>query len=74
MRLVHTAHSLLQQCIWASFGHQTIKKHPSGQPKDFVRNYINLKHIIDLFHLHIIQMTLFKDIMPNFDRYVHVYG
>ena len=28
---------------------------------------VNLKHIIEFFHLCIIHMTLYKDIMPYFD-------
>ena len=35
---------------------------------------VNLKHIIELFHYHIIPMTLYKDVMPYFDKYKHVYG
>ena len=35
---------------------------------------VNLKHIIELFHCHIIPMTFYKDIMPYFDKYKHVYG
>ena len=35
---------------------------------------VNLKHIIDFFHLHIISITLYKDTMPCFDKFVHVCG
>ena len=34
----------------------------------------NLKLIIEFFHLLIIPMTLFNDIMPYFDELIHVYG
>ena len=34
----------------------------------------NLKLIIEFFHLLIIPMALFNDIMPNFDEFIHVYG
>ena len=59
------------------FGHpKPYKKHPSGHPNCFVRNFwnVNLKHIFELFHLHIIPITLYKDIMPYFDKFTHVYG
>ena len=29
---------------------------------------------IELFHLHVIPMTFYKDIMPYFDIFIHVYG
>ena len=35
---------------------------------------LNLKLIIECFHLFIIPMTLFDDIMPYFDEFIHVYG
>ena len=35
---------------------------------------LNLKLIIDFFYLLIIPMTLFNDIMPYFDEFIHVYG
>ena len=35
---------------------------------------LNLKLIIKFFHLHIIPMTLFNDIMTYFDEFIHVYG
>ena len=34
----------------------------------------NLKLIIEFVHLLIIPMTLFNDIMPCFDEFIHVYG
>ena len=30
--------------------------------------------IIEFFHLHIILMSLYKDIMPYLDEFIHVYG
>ena len=33
---------------------------------------LNLKLIIDFFHLLIIPMTLFNDTMPYFDEFIHV--
>ena len=52
--------------LGAVLGTQTLKK-------DFVWN-LNLKLIIDFFHLLIIPMTLFNDIIPYFDEFIHVYG
>ena len=56
---------------------QTLKKHPSGHPNIFVKNFLKCEsqaYIIEFFHLHIIPMTLYKDIMPYFDKFIHVYG
>ena len=41
----------------------------SGISKNLYR-----KLIIEFFHLLIIPMTLFNDIMPYFDEFIHVYG
>ena len=35
---------------------------------------LNLKLIIEFFHFLIIPMTLFNDIMPYFDEFIHVCG
>ena len=35
---------------------------------------VNLKHIIEFFHLHIISMLLYMYIMPYFDKFIDVYG
>ena len=35
---------------------------------------LNLKLIIEFFHLFIIPLTLFNDIMPYFEEFIHVYG
>ena len=53
---------------------QTLKKNPPGHPNIFVRNpkNLNLKLIIEFFHLLMIPMTLFNDIMPYFDEFIHV--
>ena len=34
---------------------------------------LNLKLIIEFFHLLIIPMTLLNDFMPYFDEFIHVY-
>ena len=57
---------------------QTLKKNPSEvrTPKYFLcgisKNH-NLKLIIEFFYLLKIPMTLFNDIMPYFDEFIHVY-
>ena len=52
-----------------------LKKHPSGHPNYFVRNFLKWQSQVYnwIFHLHIIPMTLHKDIMPYFDKFIHVY-
>ena len=39
-----------------------------------VTKNLDLNLIIEFFHLLIILMTLFNDIMPYFDESIHVYG
>ena len=55
---------------------QTLKKNPLGHQKILcgISKNLNLKLIIEFFHLLIIPMTLFNDIMPYFDEFIHVYG
>ena len=35
---------------------------------------LNIKLIIEFFHLLLISMTLLNDIMHYFDEFIHVYG
>ena len=59
------------------FGHPNPWKEPLRTPKSFSVEFLkklNLKLIIKFFHLLIIPMTLFNDIMPYFDKLIHVYG
>ena len=68
-------HGLSQQGIWVSFWTPRPLKSIS-QDTFFVGNFlkVNLKHIIEFFHLHIIPMTLYEEIMPYFDNlFIHVY-
>ena len=63
-------------CLGVFLHTQTLKNQPSGHPI-FLRGIswiINLKLIIEFFHLHTVPMTLYKDIMPYFDKFIHVYG
>ena len=52
------------------------KKNPSEHPIFLcgISKNLNLKLIIDFFPLLIIPMTLFNDIMPYVDEFIHVYG
>ena len=47
----------------------TFKRNPSGHPNIFC-----LKLIIEFYHHLIIPQTLFNDIMPYFDEFIHIYG
>ena len=70
-------HGLSQHGVWVSFWTpKPLKSTPQDTKKMFVRNFIkmSIKHKIESFHHHIILMTLYKDIMPYFDKYIHVYG
>ena len=56
---------------------QTLTKNSSGHPillNCGISKNLNLKLIIEFFHLLIIPMTLFNDILPYFDEFIHVYG
>ena len=46
---------------------QTLQNHPFGHPNIFMRNF-NFKHIPEFIHLNILPMTLYKDIMPCFNK------
>ena len=59
------------------FGHPNPEKEPFRTPRKClcgISKNLNLKLIIEFFHLLIIPMTLFNDIMPYFDEFIHVYG
>ena len=58
------------------FGHPNPRKPSLRTPPKIrgISSNVNLKHIIEFLHLHIIPMTLYKDIMPYFDTFIHVYG
>ena len=64
---------LSQQGIWVSFGHPNPKTAPRRTPKCFYEELLknfNLKQIIEFFHLCIIPLTLYKDIMPYFVKFI----
>ena len=67
---------LSQQGVWVSFcTPKPLKSIPQVTPIFLlgISLNVNLKHIIEFFHLHIIPMTLYKDIMPYFDKFIR-YG
>ena len=65
-------HGLSHQGTWASFSHPNPQKltlrTSTYVSADFFLN-VNLKHVIEYFHLNIIHMTLYKDIMLYFDKF-----
>ena len=70
-------HGLSQQGVWAPFWTPKPLKRTPQDTQIFlcgISKNPNLKLIIEFFHLLIIPMTLFNDIMPYFDEFMHVYG
>ena len=73
----HVNHGLSQQGVWVPFWTPKPLKSASQHTQIFLCGIFknsNLKLIIEFFHLLIIPMTLFSDIMPYFDEFIHVYG
>ena len=75
---VETAqHGLSQQGVWVPFWTPKPLKRSPQDTQIFlcgISKNLNLKLIIKYFHLLIIPMILFNDIMPYFDEFIHVYG
>ena len=70
-------HGLSQQGVWVPFWTPKPLKRTPQDTQIFlcgISENLNLKHIIEFFHLLIIPMPLFNDIMPYFDEFIHVYG
>ena len=70
-------HGLSQQGVWVPFWTpKPLKRTPQDTQIILcgISKNLNLKLIIELFHLLIIPMTLFNDIMPYFDEFIHVCG
>ena len=70
-------HGLSQQGVWVPFWTpKPLKRTP--QDTQFILWGIskNLSHklMIEFSHLLLIPMTLFSDIMPYFNEFIHVYG
>ena len=70
-------HGLSQQGVWVLFWTpKPLKRTPQHTQiiLCWISKYLNLKLIIEFFHLLIIPMALFNDIMPYFDEFIHIYG
>ena len=70
-------HGLSQQGVWVPFWTPKPLKRTPQDTQFFlcgISRNLNLKLIIDFFHLLIIPMTLFNGSMPYFDEFIHVYG
>ena len=70
-------HGLSQQGVWVPFWTpEPLKRTPQNTQKNLcgISKNLNLKLVIEFFHLLIIPMTLFYDIMPYFDEFIYVYG
>ena len=70
-------HGLSQQGAWVPFWTPKPLKRTPQDTQIFlcgISNNLNLKLIIEFFHLLIISMTLINDIMPYIDEFIHVYG
>ena len=66
-------HGLRQQGVWVPFWTpKPLKRTPQDIPIFLcgISKNLNLKLIIQFFHLLIIPMTLFNDIMPYFDEFI----
>ena len=66
-----------QQGVWVPFWTpKPLKRTPQDTQNILcgISKNLNLKLIIEYFHLLIIPMTFFNDIMPYFDEFIHVYG
>ena len=65
-------HGLSQQGVWVPFRTpEPLKRTPKDTQKYLcgISKNLNLKLIIEFF-----PMTLFNDIIPYFDEFIHVYG
>ena len=70
-------HGLSQQGVWVPFWTPKPLKRTPEDTQIFLCGIYknpNLKLIIEFFHLLIIPMTLFNDIMPYLDEFIHAYG
>ena len=70
-------HGLSQEGVWVPFWTPKPLKRTPQDTQIFhcgISKNLNLKLTIEIFHLLRIPMTLFNDIMPYFDEFIHVYG
>ena len=54
-------------------GIQTLENHPSGHPKHFIKSHF-LENNCLFAQLNTISITLYTDIMPYFNKLIHIYG
>ena len=73
---IHRVMVLASRASGCLFGHRNPKKNPSRHSISLcgISKNVNLKLIIQFFHLLIIPMALFNDIIPYFDEFIYVYG
>ena len=70
-------HGLSQQGVWVSFLTPKPLKSTPQDTQFFCEAFLKMSISsmkFDLFHLHVIPMTFYKEIMPYFDKFIHVYG
>ena len=71
------AHGFSQQGVWVPlWTPKPLKRTPQDTHifcEEFLKK-LNLKLIIEFFYFLLIPMTLFNDIMPYFNEFIHVYG
>ena len=75
--LVGEEHGLSQQGVWVLFWTPKPLKRTPQDTQIFlcgISKNLFLKLIIEFFHILIIPMTLFNNIMPYFDEFIQVYG
>ena len=74
---MHGVHGLSQQGVWVPFWTpKTLKRTPQDTQISLcgISKNLNLKLMIEFFHLLTTPMTLFNDIMPYFDEFKHFFG
>ena len=72
-----SCHGLSQQGVWVPFWTpKPLKRTPQDTQLFFcgISKNLNLKLLIEFFHLLIIPKTLSNDIMSYFDEFIHVHG
>ena len=77
LSVIQSKHSLSQQGVWVPFWTPKPLKRTPQDTEIFlcgISKNPNLKLINDFFHLLIIPITLFNDIMPYSDEFIHIHG
>ena len=74
---IYVCHSLSQQGVWVSFWTPKHLKITLRTPKPFCEEFFTISFSsisLCFFHIHIIPLTLYKDIMTYRDEFIHVHG